>query len=335
MLPMKAIVLRRAAPIESAPLRLEDLRDPIPGVGELRIRVRACGVCHTDLHLAEGDLAPPSLPLVLGHQIVGVVDAVGPEVPTPKVGERVGVPWLGSSCGLCVHCFRGRENLCDNARFTGFHHDGGFAELAIARAEFVCPLPDAFSDAQAAPLLCAGIVGFRALRRSGVCLGERVGLFGFGASAHIAIQVARHWGCVPYVFTRSANHRKHAEQLGAVWVGGPDDRPPKLLHRAISFAPAGALVPKALSLLEKGGVLSLATITMDQIPAMDYARLFEEREIRSTTAATREDARELLSLAPQIPLRVEVERFALTEANWALASLKTSAIRGAGVLEIS
>jgi len=326
------MVLDRPAPVETAPLRAVERPPPHVGPGEIRIRVRACGLCHTDLHTVEGDLALPRLPIVPGHQIVGEVEALGAGVTEFKAGDRAGVPWLGGACGLCRDCVRGSENLCEAARFTGFHLDGGYAEGAVAAAAFACPLPASFTDLNAAPLLCAGVIGLRALRRSGLALGERVGLFGFGASAHIAIQVARGWGCEPYVFTRSAGHQRLAEELGAVWVGGPDDRPPRLLHRAVLFAPAGRLVPAALRVLERGGVVSIASIAMDPIPEMPYEILYGEREVRSTTAATRDDARELMRLAAAIPIRTEVEAFPLADANRALRLLKESKIRGAGVL---
>jgi propanol-preferring alcohol dehydrogenase len=333
---MKAMVLARPGPIEGSPLELEDLPEPAPGPGEIAIRVLSCGLCHTDLHTVEGDLPLPRLPLVVGHQIVGEVEALGSGVEGFRPGDRVGVPWLGGACGRCRQCLRGTENLCAGTVFTGYHRDGGYAERTLAAADFALPLPAGFSDLKAAPLLCAGVIGLRALRRSGLSLGERIGLYGFGASAHLAIQIARHQGAEPYVFTRSEGHRRLAKELGAVWVGGPDDAPPRPLQRAVVFAPAGKLVASALRRLEWGGVVSIASITMDPIPPLDYGELlYGERELRGVTAATREDGLELLRLAAEIPLRTEVEVFPLAEANSALRLLKESRIRGAGVLQVS
>lgn len=331
---MRAMLLRAPRPVETAPLEAVDLPIPEPGPGEIRLRVRACGLCHTDLHTLEGELPLPRLPVIPGHQIVGVVEALGHEATRFSPGERVGVPWLHETCGKCEACVRGDENLCDSARFTGYHVDGGYAQFATVPQRFAHPLPDRFGDAEAAPLLCAGIIGYRALRLSGLRPGERLGLFGFGAAAHLAIQVARHWGCEIWVFTRSAEHRDLAKQLGAAWVGSAEDEPPGLLDRAISFAPAGSLIPVALEKLRKGGTLALAGIHLNRIPEMSYSLLYGERALRSVTASTRRDAEELLALAAEIPLRTEVERFPLAEANEALRLLKSSRIRGAGVLLI-
>jgi propanol-preferring alcohol dehydrogenase len=327
------MLLRTPRSVEAAPLESVELPVPEPGPGEIRLRVRACGLCHTDLHTVEGELPLPKLPVVPGHQIVGVVEARGPGATRFAPGARVGVPWLHETCGKCNACQRGDENLCDRARFTGYHVDGGYAQFATAPERFAHPLPMSFGDAEAAPLLCAGIIGYRALRLSEVRPGERLGLFGFGASAHIAIQVARHWGCETWVFTRGAEHRDLAKHLGAAWVGTAEDEPPGLLDRAISFAPAGHLIPAALGRLRKGGTLALAGIHLDRIPEMSYSLLYGERTLRSVTASTRRDAEELLALAPVIPFRTEVERFPLEDANQALQRLKASRIRGAGVLE--
>jgi propanol-preferring alcohol dehydrogenase len=293
-----------------------------------------CGLCHTDLHEVEGDLPLPKLPLVIGHQVVGAVDATGPGARRFREGDRIGIAWLHESCGMCEFCRRGDENLCDGARFTGYHVDGGYAEFTVIPERFAYRLPDGLPDAEAAPLLCAGIIGYRALRLSDAKPGERLGLFGFGASAHLALQVARFWQCEVWVFTRSPAHRELAKRLGAAWVGGADDEPPARLDRAISFAPAGALIPLALAKLRKGGTLALAGIHLDRIPEMPYSLLYGERALRSVTAATRRDGEEFLALAARIPVRTEVERFRLEDSNGALRALKRSRIRGAGVLEI-
>jgi propanol-preferring alcohol dehydrogenase len=329
------MILRAARPVEEDPLEPTELPDPTPGPGEIRLRISACGLCHTDLHEVEGELSLPKLPLVPGHQIVGRVDALGEGAHRLRLGERVGLPWLHFSCGRCFFCRRREENLCDQARFTGYHVDGGYAEYAVAPERFCHRLPEAFPDDAAAPLLCAGIIGYRALKLSQIVPGERLGLFGFGASAHIAIQVARYWGAEVYVFTRSAEHRAQALALGAGWTGNAEETAPALLDRAISFAPAGRLIPLALARLRKGGTLALAGIHLDQIPAMDYALLYGERMIRSVTASTRADAEELLDLAARIPIKTRVETFPLKDANHALRKLKASRIVGAGVLVLA
>ncbi len=331
---MRAMILSRPAPIENEPLVLAEVPVPTPGPGEVRLRVRACGICHTDLHVMEGELPVRKSPLIPGHQIVGVVDAVGPGVTSPRLGERVGVPWLHSTCGACAFCTRGQENLCDDARFTGYHADGGYAEYALTRADFAYPLPETFADLAAAPLLCAGIIGFRALRLSEVRPGERLGLYGFGASAHIAIQIARHWGCEVYVFSRGEHHRRLAQELGAAWTGRAEDTPPAALDAAIIFAPAGGLVPEALRALRKGGTLALAGIYMTPLPQMDYGLLYGERSVRSVANSTRQDARDLLRVAAEVPVRSEVEVFPLAQANHALRLLKEGKIQGAGVLDV-
>ncbi len=332
---MRAMLLRAPAPVETGPLEAADLPEPTPGPGQIRLNVTACGVCHTDLHEVEGELQPPSLPLVPGHQIVGLVDALGPGSRRFREGDRVGVAWLHETCGTCEACRRGDENLCDRARFTGYHVDGGYAQRALAPERFAYALPEEIPDLEAAPLLCAGIIGYRALKLSDIKPGERLGLFGFGASAHLALQVARFWQCEVLVFTRSAEHQELAKRLGAAWVGRSEDAPPTQLDRAISFAPAGSLIPLVLAKLRKGGTLALAGIYLDRIPEMPYPLLYGERTLRSVTAATRRDAEEFLALAARIPIRTRVERFKLEEANRALQHLKTSRIQGAGVLEIS
>ena len=331
---MKAMILRAPRPAEENPLEAADLPAPEPGPGEVRLRVAACGVCHTDLHLAEGEIAPPRLPVTPGHQVVGVVEALGPDVNPGLAGMRVGVPWLHWACGQCEYCRRGQENLCPDARFTGLHADGGFGEAMIAPADFVYPIPDGFPDEQAAPLLCAGVIGYRSLRLSQIEPGGRLGLYGFGASAHVTIQVARHWGCQVYVFTRSQEHQEHALELGAVWAGQAQDRPPADLDSAITFAPAGWLVPHALRALRPGGTLAINAIHMSPIPEMPYELIYGERTVRSVTNATRRDAVELLQLAVGIPIRTDVEIYPLAEANAVLQRLKRAEIRGAAVLTI-
>jgi alcohol dehydrogenase, propanol-preferring len=331
---MRAMVLDQPKPAEQNPLQLRDLPAPSPGPAEIRLSVRYCGLCHTDLHTVEGDLALPRLPIVPGHQIVGVVDATGAGVSTFREGDRVGIPWLYSTCGECQYCRKGLENLCENARFTGYHINGGYAEQTVVAGSFAYPLPKSFSDENAAPLLCAGIIGYRSFRLSGVQRGERLGLYGFGASAHIVIQFARHLGCKVYVFTRAESHRRVALRLGAAWVGTAQERPPEPLDAAIIFAPAGALVVDALRAVRKGGTVALAGITMTAIPQIDYADLYHERILRSVANSTRQDAREFLELAAEVPVRTEVEIFPLEQANQALEALKHSRIEGAGVLKI-
>jgi len=329
---MQAQVLDRTRPVEADPLHLQEVAVPEPGAGEIRIRVRACGVCHTDLHIVEGEIALPQLPLVPGHQVVGEVDKPGPGAGRFAAGDRVGVAWLNRACGRCAYCRRGEENLCDRARFTGYHVDGGFAECMVAPQDFVYPLPERFSDVQAAPLLCAGIIGYRALRLSGAQPGERLALFGFGASAHITLQIARYRGCEVFVFTRSAEHRRLARSLGAAWAGQAGEDAPARSDRAILFAPAGRLIPAALRALRKGGTLASAVIHLDLIPAMDYRLMFGERTFRTVTASTRQDGEELLRDAAAAGVQVETETFPLGEANRALGRIKAGTMQAAGVL---
>jgi propanol-preferring alcohol dehydrogenase len=298
--------------------------------------VRACGVCHTDLHTVEGDLPLPTLPLIPGHQVVGVVEAAGASARQFREGDRVGIPWLHSTCGVCKYCRRGLENLCEQARFTGYHANGGYAEATLVSESFAYSLPDQFTDVEVAPLLCAGVIGYRALRLSNVRPGERLGLYGFGASAHIVIQLARHQSCEVYVFTRAAAHQELARTLGATWAGTAQDEPPARLDAAIVFAPAGSLALDALRLLRRGGTVALAGVTMSPIPEINYdSLLYHERIVRSVANSTREDVRELLRLATEIPVRTEVETFDLADANRALQLMKQSKIRGAGVLKIA
>ncbi|MBN1976481.1 MAG: zinc-dependent alcohol dehydrogenase family protein [Anaerolineae bacterium] len=332
---MRAMILRKPRPAEERPLELVDLPLPEPRRGEVRLRVRACGVCRTDLHTVEGDLDLPKLPLVPGHQIVGVVEAAGEGTTRFRPGQRVGVPWLYKSCGQCEFCGRGLENLCADAQFTGLHADGGYAETMVAPEDFAYPIPDGFSDVAAAPLLCAGIIGYRALKLSRIKPGQRLGMYGFGGSAHVTIQVARHWGCEVYAFTRSEGHQELARELGAAWVGRAEDTPPATTHGAIIFAPAGELVLDALRVLERGGTVALAGVTMTPIPEIDYDRLlYWERSIRSVANFTRQDAQELLQVAAEIPIQASVQTFPLEEANEALLALKRSEIDGTGVLVV-
>jgi propanol-preferring alcohol dehydrogenase len=332
---MQAMQLRRIAQVEEAPLVLSALPVPEPGLGEIRLRVCTCAVCHTDLHTVEGELALPRLPLVPGHQVVGVVDALGPGATRFRLGERAGVGWLNSTCGQCEFCRHGQENLCPQARFTGLHADGGYAQYIIVHEGFAFHLPDLLSDVQAASLLCAGIIGYRSLRLSQIQPGGRLGLYGFGASAHLAIQVARHWGCQVYVFSRGEEHRRLAEELGAAWTGPAQDSPPIALDAGVTFAPAGWLVPLALGHLRPGGTLAINAIHMSPIPEMPYERLYGERTVRSVTNYTRGDAEEFLRLAAQIPVHTEVETLPLSQANLALQRLKHGQIRGSAVLTIA
>jgi propanol-preferring alcohol dehydrogenase len=328
------MVLRAPRPVAGRPLTPAELPLPEPGSGQVRLRVRACGVCHTDLHLAEGEIETPRLPVVPGHQVVGVVDALGAGVTRFQRGDRVGVAWLHRTDGTCGFCRKGRENLCPNALFTGQHVDGGFAEFMVSFADWTYPIPGGLADEQAAPLLCAGLIGYRSLRLSEIQPGERLGLYGFGASAHIAIQVARHWGCQVYVFTRSEEHRRHALELGAAWVGDARQEPPAPLDSAVTFAPAGWLVPEVLRALRPGGTLAINAIYMSPLPEMPYDLLYRERTVRSVANLTRRDAEEFLPLAAQIPVRTDVEVFPLEEANEVLQRLKRSEVRGAAVLKI-
>ncbi len=330
---MKAMRLHAPKPVEQGPLVLEEVAVPIPAADEIVIRVHVCGVCRTDLHVVEGELPPQQMPVTPGHQIVGPVEACGTDARRFKVGERIGIAWLHGTCGSCSFCTQDRENLCPQARFTGWSVDGGFAEYAKVPEAFAYAIPAAFSDAQTAPLLCAGIIGYRALRLSGVGPGQRLGLYGFGASAHIAIQVARHWGQQVYVFTRSPAGRSLAKTLGAVWVGGSKDTPPKKMHGSIVFAPAGPIVLDALDVLEKGGTVALAGIYMSPIPTLDYTRhLYDEKILRSVANSTRRDGEELLSVAAEIPIRTTTQSFPLAQANDALQALKSGSISGAAVL---
>jgi alcohol dehydrogenase, propanol-preferring len=320
---MKAAVLERAAPVSTRPLAIRDVPVPQPAAGEILLRVRACGVCRTDLHIVEGELKPIRDHVIPGHQIVG----------EDAEGGRFGVTWMAGIDGTCEFCRRGEENLCDSPSFTGYSVDGGYAEYTVARADFAIPLPAGLDDLQAAPLLCAGVIGFRSLRVAGVQRGERVGLFGFGASAHLALPVLRAWGCKVYVSTRGESHRKLAEFLGADWVGSEREQPPVRLDRAVTFAPSGDVVVSALASLRKGGVVAINAIHLDRIPQFDYdSLLWGERQIRSVANVTRADARDFLQIAGEIGLRPRVTVFRFDQANEALLALKNDAIDGAAVL---
>lgn len=332
---MKAMLLPRPAPVESTPLILRDEPAPAAGAGEILLQVRTCGVCHTDLHIVEGDLPPARMPVIPGHQVAGVVVQVGAGVTTFAPGDRAGVPWVHASCGRCAACRREQENLCEAITFTGYHVNGGYADFMVARADFAFPLPAAFDDDAAAPLLCAGIIGYRALRLAEVSGGGRLGLFGFGASAHLAIQVARYWGCEVYVFTRSEAHRRLAAEFGAAWVGGSHDRPPHPLDSGVVFAPSGEVVVAALGHLRRGGTLAVNAIHLDRIPSFDYRFLYWERTVRSVSNSTRRDAREFLALAAAIPVRLRTAVFPLEEANEALLAVKRGEVAGAAVLRVA
>jgi propanol-preferring alcohol dehydrogenase len=314
------------------PLRLADLPTPKPGAGQFLIRVFACAVCRTDLHVVDGELMQPKLPLIPGHEIVGTIEAKGDGAERFEIGDRVGIPWLGWSCGECVYCKSGKENLCDRARFTGYTIDGGYAEHTVADQRFCFPIPSLYSNAQAAPLLCAGLIGYRSLVKAGN--GKRLGIYGFGAAAHIVVQVARYQKREIYAFTRPGDKdaEKFALALGAVWAGGSNELPPEKLDAAIIFAPAGELVPQALRAVGKGGVVVCGGIHMSDIPSFPYEILWEERSVCSVANLTRRDGEEFLALAPRVPVRTEVQTFPLEEANEALARLRTGKIRGAAVL---
>lgn len=332
---MKACVLRSPAPIESSPLLYTEVPIPQPSSSQVLVRVNVCGVCRTDLHVVEGELSPRKSPVIPGHQIVGVIEKCGAGVAGFREGDRVGIAWLQSTCGVCEFCRSGRENLCESAGFTGYTADGGYAEYVAAPEQFLYPLPEGFSDEQAAPLLCAGIIGFRCLRIAELKPGQKIAFYGFGAAAHVAIQVARRWGAEVYACTREAKHRQLALELGAAWAGGAAEPPPVALDSAIIFAPAGELVPAALRALKKGGSLILGGIHMSAIPPLDYDLLYHERVIRSVANNTRDDGIQFLKAAAEIPVQTQVNLFALAEANRALNALKRDGFRGAAVLQCS
>jgi alcohol dehydrogenase, propanol-preferring len=327
---MRAMLFEKAG----QPLRKVELPTPRPAVGQVLIRVRACAVCRTDLHVIDGELTQPKLPLIPGHEIVGTVEEKGEGAERFEIGDRVGIPWLGWTCGECSHCLWGRENLCDKARFTGYTIDGGYADCTVADQRFCFPIPDSYSDTEAAPLLCAGLIGYRSLVKAGD--GKRLGIYGFGAAAHIVAQVARYQNREIYAFTRPGDEeaKKFALALGAFWVGGSNEFPPVKLDAAIIFAPVGDLVPQALRAVGKGGVVVCGGIHMSDIPSFSYEILWEERSLCSVANLTRQDGEEFLALAPRVPVRTEVQTFPLEEANEALARLRSGKIQGAAVLTV-
>lgn len=327
---MKAMVLERVG----EPLKLRELPIPEPGKGEVQIKIHACGVCRTDLHIYDGELKNPKLPLILGHEIVGTITKIGEGVDDLSVGERIGVPWLGKTDGTCSYCKEGLENLCENAKFTGYTRDGGYAEYTLADHHYCFPIPDGYSSPQAAPLLCAGLIGYRSYRMAGDA--KRLGLYGFGAAAHIIAQVAQYEGREVYAFTRPGDKegQEFAKKLGAIWADGSLTLPPVSLNAAIIFAPVGNLVPQALKAVDKGGRIICAGIHMSDIPSFPYKLLWEERCIKSVANLTRQDGLEFFTIAPEVPVKTEIEVFKLEEANEALDRLRNGEIRGAAVLEI-
>jgi alcohol dehydrogenase, propanol-preferring len=331
---MQAWVLDKPGPVENNPLRLEDIAVPQPGEREVLVKISACGICRTDLHVVEGELPPKRAHVIPGHQIVGVVERLGPGARKEMLGRRVGIPWLHKTCGKCPYCRSGRENLCDFPDFTGYTVNGGYAEYTVAHEDFVYPIPDGFADLQAAPLLCAGIIGFRCLRVSGIAGGGALGIYGFGAAGHVSIQVARHWGVEVFACTREEKHRRLALELGARWAGGATEEPPEKLDASIIFAPAGDLVPPALSALKKGGTLVLGGIHMSPIPSFPYPLIYQERSIRSVANNTRQDGRDFMQLSAQIPVQTEIQVFALEQLDLALQTLKRDGVRGAAVVKI-
>lgn len=334
---MRAMILHEPRPISEAPLTATEMEAPPMGADEVLIRVSTCAICRTDLHVVEGELTDARLPIIPGHQIVGTVTEVGADVTRFRPGDRVGVAWVNRFCGQCDYCVEQRENLCESPTFTGYHRHGGYAEMAVAPAAFAHPIPDLLGDdIHAAPLLCAGIIGYRALKRSGLRPGSRLGLYGFGAAAHVAIQIACAWGCEVFVFTRGEDTARRAESLGAVWTGKSSETPPKPLDHAVTFAPVGHIVPHAMRALRRGGTLAVAGIYLDQLPEMDYdTHLFQEKALVSVTANTRADARELLTLAANLDIRTDVAIFPLEAANEALLQLKETRLGAqAGVLTI-
>lgn len=344
---MKTYRLHAPEPIENRPLHFEEIPIPEPAEGQVRIKVDVCGVCHTDLHTVEGDIHPPHFPITPGHQVVGVIDKVGSPLNSQNLGEmsegkrgrvgegaRVGIPWLHSACGKCDYCLRGQENLCPDAQFTGFHVDGGYGEYMLADARYVLPIPDRISNEQAAPLLCAGIVGYRALKRAEIKPGEKVGLFGFGASAHLMLQVLKYWGCEVAVFTRSKGHQQHARELGAAWVEDAKPNSGAWLDKAIVFAPAGEVAIRALEAIRPGGIVSINAIHMSDIPSFPYATLWGEREIRSVANATWLDGVEFLSLAEKAKIQSTVQMYPVDKVNQALEDMKHSRFNGEAVLQV-
>ena len=333
---MKAVVLEKPLPIEEGPLKVVDLPIPEPGPGRVLVKVHACGICHTDLHQVEGELSLHKVPVVPGHQIVGTVTKTGEDVKKLKPGDRIGMAWLHDTCGICSHCIDDQENLCSDARFTGYDVDGGYSEYTTVHEDFAYPIPKGFPDLSAAPLLCAGIIGYRSLRLSNIKKGGTLGLYGFGASAHVAIQVAKYWGCRVFVFSRGEKHRELGLKLGAEWAGTVDQEPPAKMQSSIIFAPAGSIVPRAMAHLDKGGTLATAGIYMTPIPEIEYdSQLYHEKVLRSVANSTRRDGIELLELAAKIPIKTEVTSYGLEEAQRALLDLKEGRVNGAAVLKIN
>jgi len=334
---MKAMVLEKIGHIESNPLKYREIEQRDPGPGEIQVKIKTCGVCHTDLHEVEGDLHLPRVPIIVGHEIIGIVEKIGDntENTTINIGDRVGIAWLYSTCGKCKYCFNGMENLCVNARFTGYDVNGGYAEVINVPVKFAYKIPNSYHDAEAAPLMCAGIIGYRSLKLSEIKPGQRLGLFGFGASAHIVIQIALSMDCEVYVFTRSKKHQDHAVQLGAAWVGTSKDDPPKPIDSAITFAPAGYIVLDALKCLDRGGTLAINAIHLSDIPPISWNLLYYERKITSVANTTRQDAIEFLELAKRFKIYTTVTTYPLKNANKAIFDMKHSKINGAAVLECS
>jgi propanol-preferring alcohol dehydrogenase len=332
---MKACILVRPAPVETQPLQFTDVPVREPNAGEVRVRVRCCAVCRTDLHVVEGELPSKKSPIIPGHQIIGIVEKTGNNANRFPVGSLVGIAWLHSTDGTCQYCRMGAENLCDHPEFTGYTVDGGYAEYAVAPEQFIYAIPGEFPDEQAAPLLCAGIIGFRCLRLSEIKAGAKLGFYGFGAAAHVAIQVACHWGVDVYAATRDERHRRLAMEFGAKWAGDTFAEPPVKLDAAIVFAPAGEIVPAALKVLRKGGTLVLGGIHMSKIPTFDYELLYHERVVKSVANNTRQDGEDFLRVAAEIPIKTRVHPYPLSEANRALNALKNDAIEGAAVLQVA
>ena len=326
---MRAMILEKPG----VPLQLLEMPDPVPGPGQVLVKISACGVCRTDLHVVDGDLTEPKLPIIPGHEIVGTVSALGADVDNFKLGERVGIPWLGRTCGCCSYCMSGAENLCDEPGFTGYQIDGGFADLTLADARFCFPVSGDYSDAELAPLLCAGLIGYRSLSMAGNN-SARIGIYGFGAAAHIVTQVARYQGREVYAFTTPGDRvaQEFALEMGSIWAGGSDQEPPVELDAAIIFAPVGPLIPTALRAVRKGGVVVCGGIHMSDIPGFPYNILWGERILRSVANLTRQDAKDFLQLAPKVPVRTRIEKFALEDANLALEALRSGNLSGAAVL---
>jgi alcohol dehydrogenase, propanol-preferring len=332
---MRAMAVQKPAPIETNPLQATELERPCPLSGELLVRVRVCGVCRTDLHVTEGDLPARHDWIIPGHEIVGEVAELGEGCRRFRLGDRVGIAWLRQTCGVCAYCQRDRENLCPNARFTGWDQNGGYAQWTTVREDFAYPLPPTIGDEQVAPLLCAGIIGYRAIKRAEIRPGATVGLYGFGGSAHLALQVLHYWKCRVFVMTRGGKHQELAKEMGAEWIGSAEDPPPAPLDAAILFAPAGNLVQSAMEALDRGGILAVAGIYLSAIPPLDYERhLFYEKELRSVTANTRRDGEEFLKIAGEIPIRSRLVPMMLDKANLALQKLKHDELQGAAVLRI-